>query len=264
MGPRVLTALVGIPVVVGLTWLGGWPFAAMIGAISVVAQFELYGLRTRRVPWVIMGPALASGAAASLFAMGSEFVALAVLLSIATMAAFPLAGDVETALPDISITALGIVYPPILLGCLTAVRVGVHPVLDPFWTTMGIIVLVWAADTGAYYAGRTFGRKLLAPAVSPGKTWEGLAGGVAAAIIVAFIWWALGDSGLAPWHWAALAVFAGVLGPAGDLFESTLKRSAGVKDSAAWLPGHGGFLDRFDALAFVAPPAWLYLVLVVS
>lgn len=264
MGLRVITALVGIPVVVGLTWLGGWPFAAMMAGISVMAQFELYGLRTRRVPWVILGPALASGAAASLFAMGSEFVALAVLLSMATMAAFPLAGDIESALQDISVTALGIVYPPVLLGCLTAVRMGIHPLLDPFWTAMGIVVLVWAADTGAYYAGRTFGRHLLAPTVSPKKTWEGVVGGIAAAALVAVVWWAVSDSGLAPWHWIVLAVFAGVLGPAGDLFESMLKRSAGVKDSAAWLPGHGGFLDRFDALAFVAPPAWLYLVLVAS
>jgi phosphatidate cytidylyltransferase len=264
MHARIATALVGIPVVVLLTWLGGWPFAAMIAAISVVAQFELYGLRARRLPWLVLGPALSAGAAASLFAMGSEFVALALLLSIATLAAFPLAADIEHALADASSTVLGIAYPPVLLGCLTAVRVGVHPLLDPFWTTMGIIVLVWAADTGAYYAGRTFGRRLLAPAVSPGKTWEGLAGGVAAALVVALLWWAVGDSGLAPWHWLALAVFTGILGPVGDLFESTLKRSAGVKDSAAWLPGHGGFLDRFDALAFVAPPAWLYLVLVVS
>ncbi len=196
--------------------------------------------------------------------MGSEFVALAVLTALATMAAFPLAGDIETALEDISITALGIVYPPVLLGCLTAIRVGVDPFLDPFWTTMGAVVPVWSADTGAYYSGRTFGRNLLAPSVSPKKTWEGLAGGVGAAVVVALAWWLVADSGLGAGHWVVLAIFTGVLGPAGDLFESTIKRSAGVKDSAAWLPGHGGFLDRFDALAFVAPPAWLYMVLAAS
>lgn len=261
---RILTALVGVPLVVGLTWLGGWAFAGMIAFVAVVAQAELYGLASRRAPWPVLVPALGAGAAASLFAMGAVFAALALLLALVALVAFPMATDVEHALPDAASTALGILYPPVLLGCMTALRTAQTSIPDPFWITMGVFLLVWAADSGAYYAGRSLGRHLLAPVVSPKKTWEGVAGGVVAALMVAAALWYWTGSGLDLEHWLVLGGLAAVLGPCGDLFESSLKRSAGVKDSASWLPGHGGFLDRFDALAFVAPAAWLYLAVVVG
>ncbi|NML67050.1 phosphatidate cytidylyltransferase [Hymenobacter sp. RP-2-7] len=115
-----------------------------------------------------------------------------------------------------------------------------------------LIFLIWAADTGAYFAGKNFGKHKLAPSISPGKTWEGWAGG---ALLTLAVGWAAGyfvpDVPLG--HRLVAAGVVAVFGPLGDLAESMLKRSAGVKDSGTFLPGHGGLLDRFDAFLLVLP-----------
>ncbi len=115
-----------------------------------------------------------------------------------------------------------------------------------------LIVLVWAADTGAYFAGKNFGRHKLAPGISPGKTWEGWAGGALLALATG---WAFGQfvPDIPLTHRLVAAGVVAVFGPLGDLAESMLKRSAGVKDSGTFLPGHGGLLDRFDAFLLVLP-----------
>ena len=124
-----------------------------------------------------------------------------------------------------------------------------------------LIFFVWAADTGAYFAGKNFGKHKLAPSISPGKTWEGWAGG---AVLTLLVGWAAGyflpDIPLS--HRLVAAGVVAVFGPLGDLAESMLKRSAGVKDSGTFLPGHGGLLDRFDAFLLVLPVLALLQVLV--
>ncbi len=124
------------------------------------------------------------------------------------------------------------------------------------WMPLGWFILIWLNDTGAYFAGRSLGRHKLAPAISPGKTWEGWAGGLLASMGAALL--------LAAWMpaeapWWILALVVSVMGPAGDLTESALKRRAGVKDSGTLLPGHGGILDRFDSHIFAAPLAAIVL-----
>ncbi len=143
-----------------------------------------------------------------------------------------------------------------LAGWLVLVPAGaalaaVHAGPDGPALAMTLLVVVWAADTGAWFAGRRFGRVRLAPHVSPGKTWEGVAGGIAAASAAgaAAAWW-LGRS------WAEVlpaAVLASGASVVGDLYESIAKRRAGVKDSGRLLPGHGGLLDRIDGLTAAAP-----------
>lgn len=132
------------------------------------------------------------------------------------------------------------------------------------WGLVSLMALIWVADTAAYFSGRALGRHKLAPSVSPGKTWEGAIGGVVAVLVwmVASAMW--GNSFAAAlvgrWGWAAMlliAVFLTALSIMGDLFESLLKRRAGVKDSSQLLPGHGGVYDRIDALFPVIPVAWL-------
>jgi len=114
-----------------------------------------------------------------------------------------------------------------------------------FLLTLGLIAIISATDIGAYFVGRRFGRHKLAPVISPGKTWEGLAGGIVTATIV----WVLFMHSLSWWVAPLIAIIA----QAGDLFESAIKRQAGVKDSGTLLPGHGGLLDRFDGYMFAAP-----------
>lgn len=137
-------------------------------------------------------------------------------------------------------------------------------VLQGAWFLVSLLALIWAADIAAYFSGRTFGRHKLAPRVSPGKTWEGALGGVLASMlwVVVSAHWGGSFGALLMRHWPVwlVAVVAGALGALsiiGDLFESLLKRRAGMKDSSGLLPGHGGVYDRLDALLPVAPIALL-------
>ncbi|MDD9855584.1 MAG: phosphatidate cytidylyltransferase, partial [Gammaproteobacteria bacterium] len=119
---------------------------------------------------------------------------------------------------------------------------------------LGALAVVWAADSGAYFAGKRFGKRRLAPAISPGKTVAGLVGGLAAALTVAaLLAWAAADAAQIRW-WLAAALVAALFSVVGDLYESSLKRRAGVKDSGGILPGHGGILDRIDGLIAALPP----------
>jgi phosphatidate cytidylyltransferase len=119
------------------------------------------------------------------------------------------------------------------------------------------MVLAWGSDTSAYFVGRKFGKTKLAPRISPKKTLEGSAGGLTASVVGAVIM-SFFLPGLGPVDAIALGILAGAAGQAGDLLISVLKRSSGVKDSGGILPGHGGILDRVDALAFTAPATWAY------
>ncbi len=143
-------------------------------------------------------------------------------------------------------SAAGFVYALLPALALLWIRErDVHGVELLIWA----FIVTWSTDIGAYFAGRNFGRRKLAPSISPGKTVEGLWGGMAAATVVAGQWaW---TTGLGPWLLVCAPVFAAAA-QAGDLFESSLKRRAGVKDSGNWLPGHGGVLDRLDGLVPVA------------
>ena len=146
----------------------------------------------------------------------------------------------------------------LLLGVflLTGAGVALHGLklaaLDGRWVLMAFVI-VWAADVGGYAVGRLFGRHKLAPSISPGKTWEGLAGGIALVLLAglaAAVWLIAAEAYLA---WLLLLLAAAVISVIGDLVESLLKRQAGVKDSGRLLPGHGGLLDRLDSLLAVAP-----------
>lgn len=123
---------------------------------------------------------------------------------------------------------------------------------------MGIIALIWLNDTGAYFAGRSFGKHKLWELISPKKTWEGILGGTIASLLGAFIVHMLVPH-LSTIHWSMISFIVSIAGPIGDLVESAFKRTAGVKDSGTILPGHGGVLDRFDSLIYVGPWVFLYL-----
>jgi len=151
---------------------------------------------------------------------------------------------------NIGATITGLLYVSLPMALLSVIAYGSGH-FEP-GRVFCLIFFVWAADTGAYFAGKNFGKHKLAPSISPGKTWEGWAGGAALTLAVG---WAAGyflpDIPLS--HRLVAAGVVAVFGPLGDLAESMLKRSAGVKDSGTFLPGHGGLLDRFDAFLLVLP-----------
>ncbi len=147
----------------------------------------------------------------------------------------------------------------ILFVLLSAVLLGLLYEGHGMWPTLWYIFIIWANDVGAYLVGTTLGRHKLCPRVSPLKTWEGAFGGLVAGAAPGFA--GASVMGWDVWFWAVLSVVAVITGVAGDLAESMLKRKAGVKDSGKLLPGHGGILDRFDALLFSAPFVLLYFTL---
>jgi phosphatidate cytidylyltransferase len=162
--------------------------------------------------------------------------------------------DIPTAAGDAAVLLMGFVYVPLLMAHLVMIRQLPHGIP---WLFL-IMVIVMSGDSAAYYVGSTFGKTKLYPEVSPKKSVEGSLGGLAGSLIGAFLWKALFFHELRPLDCVATALLLGVLGQLGDLFESLLKRSCGVKDSGTIFPGHGGVLDRLDSLLFAGPAAFYY------
>jgi phosphatidate cytidylyltransferase len=163
--------------------------------------------------------------------------------------------DLETVARRMGLMAFGIVYCGILFTFLALLKrdFGEH---GGDWVYV-VLMTAWLGDTGAYFAGRLLGKRKLYPAISPGKTWAGAVGGLAGSFlgaIVANVWF---FPELGWGHGAVITLIGGALGQSGDLVESMLKRAQHVKDSGTLLPGHGGMLDRVDAVLFIAP--WVYL-----
>lgn len=158
---------------------------------------------------------------------------------------------------DIAYTNLGLGYA--YLPFLFFVSLGfVQGTFNPY-IPLGFLIILWSNDTGAYLSGKSFGRHKLFERISPNKTWEGFLGGVILALFVA-INLEQYFGGLEKWQWAGMALIIGIFGTLGDLVESMLKRHLGVKDSGNILPGHGGFMDRFDGLLLAAPLVFLFLL----
>lgn len=252
---RVLTALVGLPIVVAALVLGHAWFALLIGAASLLAQAEFYGLLRREgiQPFHAVGYGLSVLALARPF-FPQEVVPLALGAFTLFICGLPFTKR-EHPVSDLGGTLAGVFYPVVLLSTLIDLRQGTWGAAsqtEALWITASAFILVWAADTLAYYVGRSWGRRPLFPSVSPKKTWEGLLAGMVGAVLaaVALKIWALPRL---PWAiWVVFALLAGFVAPLGDLAESRMKRSVGVKDSGTMLPGHGGMLDRVDALIIMS------------
>ncbi|MGI5872071.1 MAG: phosphatidate cytidylyltransferase, partial [Bacillota bacterium] len=156
--------------------------------------------------------------------------------------------DTQVALVKTGVGLLGLVYPGVLLSYIVLIR---QLPEDGLLLTIFTYIVTWSCDTGAYFVGITCGRHKLAPKISPNKTIEGAVGGVLIGSAVGTVYLLLVGFPVLPW--AVLALMGSIISLLGDLFESLLKRGANLKDSGDFLPGHGGVLDRFDSMMFVAP-----------
>jgi phosphatidate cytidylyltransferase len=263
---RILTALVGIPLVAGAMFIGGLWFAVFVAIIAGIGQHELYRFQNRlsRSPAVI--PGLLIGAVLIFRSHLDEYVPVEpVLLGVIVLLFLDAirVGPEGKPLSRAGSTLVGIVYPALFLSYLPEIRDGLETSLgsaDAFGLTLMLFVLIWICDTAAYYTGRALGKTPLAPSISPNKTWEGSFGGISGAIAGAAAARVLFFPFLT---WTDVIVFgliAGVIGQVGDLVESAMKRSADVKDSGTLLPGHGGILDRFDSIIMATPVYYLYLI----
>ena len=255
LASRLVVGAVGLPLVLGMVWLGGpWLFflAAIIG---LLALHEYYAMTRPLRPIVIAGylglilTLLAAQAGGFAWILGGLATTFAL--------AFLLKGFTETrqsATVAVGATVLGVAWIGLGLVFILLLReLPVHGRLASF----AVLLAVWAGDTAAFFVGRLVGRHKLAPRISPGKTWEGLIAGTAATIFVAFV--ALykdRDEFLSIGQALLLGLTIAVAGPLGDLFESLLKRDMGVKDTGKLLGGHGGVLDRLDAPLFASIAAF--------
>ena len=261
---RILTAVIGAPLLLGLAYLGGWYFGVLVLVLGMLAQYEVYGMMEQGGvrAWKVAG--LALGGVLALRAFVPFALPLAVVGFLGLLAWSPFT-KVEKPLSSLGATVLGAFYPTALLAFLTDLRLAQGPSvgdLEAFYLTLTVLLLIWATDILAYYTGKAIGKHKLAPAVSPKKTWEGSVGGALGAVLVAVALKLTLISFLDWSHVVALALICGVVSQVGDLAESRFKRSVGVKDSGRMLPGHGGLLDRFDAALLAVPLAYLYLAYV--
>jgi phosphatidate cytidylyltransferase len=284
---RVLTAAVLIPVVVWIVLRGSTAVVALgVAIFTVLALLEYFSLgeaighRAHRawtifcalvilflawLPTVVRPgdfggysvPAGLQWMVAQIFPRAEEGIFLFVI-GIAVITMFSKRPLVET-LPGAGISASGLLL--VAFPLTYAVRLDGWGEYGP-WLLLFALVITWAGDTGAYFAGRAFGQHLLAPHLSPKKTWEGSLAGLAASIVagVLFQRWLH----VPVVYLIEMAVLGNIAGQIGDLLESAYKRSAGVKDSGSLLPGHGGVLDRIDALILAIPVVWYYWILTYS
>ena len=254
---RVLITVIGVPIVLGIVYLGGWWVFGLVLFAALVALHELYVMARGLRPLVLAGYA---GALATL--LGAQLGGAAWMVGgfmLTLVLAFLLYGIAETRQPatvTMSATVLGVAWIALGLGSLILLRdVPEHGRLAVFT----LLLAVFADDTFAYLVGRLLGRHKLAPALSPGKTWEGFVAGTAAAIAVAFFALYEQDFLTIPESILFGAAIA-LAGATGDLFESALKRDLQVKDSGHLLGGHGGMLDRIDSLLFASVAAYFVVL----
>jgi phosphatidate cytidylyltransferase len=255
---RVLTAVVALPLLVALVaWREPLGFGSFVLLVSALALTEYTGIALPGAKRGLRGAVVAIGvglAAALYLRPELAFVwVLAALVAVAALVLFQ-PGEIPGAIARLGAAGFGVFY----LGALPVPLALLHrDVVDgSLWVGVAIVV-TFANDTGAYFAGRALGRHKLYPTISPGKTVEGAVGGLVfgLGVLLALRAAVMHSLTIADCVW--VAVPGAVLGPIGDLVESMIKRAAGVKDSGKLLPGHGGMLDRIDALLFVS--AWVYV-----
>lgn len=255
---RALSGVVALPLVgMLILWERRIAFGGIMTVCSIIGMLEYTAMmlpsvsKAHRAVLVAAGVGLTVGLylrpeLALLWFLGALIIgATSVLLA---------PGDIPGAGGRLGLAILGLVY----VGGLTAPLALLHRTLPegPLWVITAI-ASTFGNDTGAYFAGRGFGKHKLYPAISPGKTVEGAVGGLLATVLLLFVFRATFFRALTPADCLLVAIPGSILGPIGDLVESLMKRSAGVKDSGHLIPGHGGLLDRLDALLFVG--AWIYV-----
>ena len=259
---RILTAVAVLPflivsILIASLW---WVFVLLAAAAMVVGLWEFYLLAKKLQLKPDPATGYVAGAALITIALQNEPAVnlllvqfVIIVLTIVTLVTATLRGaPFDKLLASSGATILGVLYVPLLGSHLVSLRTNFNPALSAHLLSFFFLVLM-GADAGAYYIGRALGKHKLAPKISPGKTWEGASGGLAAALAFATLahFWFFREL---PLKWILpLAVVMTLVGILGDLAESALKRGAGAKDAANILPGHGGILDRLDSLLFNAP-----------
>jgi phosphatidate cytidylyltransferase len=256
---RVLTAIIGIPVLIGLIYAGGLPMLAAVVVVAVIGvdeSFRAFGrVKSDFSQWV--------GYLGSLIFIGlTYFFGESVIPEIFVLVLFIALVNFVVVFPRLSFTGLGLnLFVSIYVGYFFSFAFLLRRLDHGFFFLLLAFLLAWATDIGAYGAGRLWGKHKLAVALSPNKTKEGALGGVGASILVAVIAFIFVPVSASLVKSALLGLLASLAGQIGDLVASAIKRQTGIKDFGNLLPGHGGVLDRFDSFLLIAPLVYYFLVL---
>ena len=280
---RSLTALVGIPILVGAIWLGAPWLTVLVVAVGLATIWELYRMTPAGVgplpivlgaAWVLAmlsGAQAASGRDNFLIISGGVLAAGSFVALLWFIAFYR--GDDSVGNKNIPIGLGYLILGPIYVGFFLAHALMLREITGSgaeiegtsdfgrSWLLFALLV-TFAVDTGAYLVGRSVGRRPMAPSISPNKTWEGSLGGFASAVAAALVLGLVFDLGVPAWQQAMIGGVVGVVGQWGDLIESKLKRIADLKDASSIIPGHGGLLDRLDSVLLTLPAVYYLIVTV--
>jgi len=262
---RISVSIIGIPIVFGSIYYGGIYFFVVVTIIALLSQLEFYNIAKHKNVKINSTLGLISGFGVLYLYYISrlEYIFLLFIIITIIFLILEIFSNHSSPLITLSLSLFGIIYPTMLIGTLYPLR---NMQDDSGGSGLNLVVAllagVWLCDIAAYYIGRAIGKHKLLEGVSPNKTWEGSVAGFSASFTVIYI---LKQSGYLGSSFSTvdvmmLSLFTGAGGQFGDLFESLIKREAGIKDSGKFLPGHGGFLDRFDALIFAAPLTYIYFL----
>lgn len=263
MAVRALTGAAYVGLTLGAAWAGPLTTYLLFLPVAVIAAYELHRLLWKEsgsmpAAWSMVAVALVYTSASLGVFDGEEYRALAVAITF-TILVLTIAWILKQGGRDPGMDLGGILLQVVLVALPFSAMI--HLFSHGTVVFVGFMVMLWTADTGAYLVGRSLGRTKLLPSVSPNKTVEGLLGGVASTIGVAYLF-ARCQPVLDASTWMVCGGIVASTSTLGDLLESAFKRARGVKDSGTMLPGHGGMLDRFDGALLAAPAMFLYLMLV--
>ncbi len=263
VGQRLLTAFIAIPVVLLFVWFGGWLAFVAIAIVVLLGTNELHSMMVHSGHRPLIGVSLGLSLLFLIAAMFPQhrLLILEIGLGAALLVSFPLLfrrKQLEGALVDWSLSvafSLYLGWPMSFFLLLRGYQFG-WPLGRGVWWLLIVLLCVWANDSAAFFAGRFWGRHKLSPLISPGKTWEGMFGGLAFTVVATIITTLPLE---VPWYLAiGLGLAIGLAAVFGDLAESLMKRQMHVKDSGQLMPGHGGMLDRIDSLLFAVVVVYIF------
>jgi len=255
---RVAVAFVGIPVALAAVWVGPPVLAVLLSLVGAVCWFELTAIfeEAQARPDHYLALAAVAFAPPVLWWQGVDGILLWVIFVLVGAMLWRLLTFGESSISGVGATVFGSLYIGLGFSSALAIRLFV----GGRWFLLSLLILIWVSDTSAFAIGKALGKTRLAPKISPGKTWEGALGSLVVVVAVAVFLPGAGDfRGIFKVLFALVVWLAALVG---DLFESSLKREAGLKDSGSLLPGHGGLLDRLDSLLLAAPAAYGFLLLI--
>lgn len=288
LAQRVLVGVVAIPIILVLCLAGGPYFFGFVAIVSAVALREFYGLAAAKGAKPLLVPGTVAGFVINLsffvqWPMQPSLLVVTLIAAVVLFSLWELFRNDGSPLLNLSATFLGLLYVSLLFGTLIGIRQLFVPGVVPLerilelgaipaastntaqihrwggYLVISVLVMIWICDSAAFHVGAPLGKHKLFPRVSPHKSWEGAIAGFVFAIAAAIVAKYLVLNFLPLRSAIVIGAIVGTIGQLGDLVESLFKRDAGVKDSSALIPGHGGALDRFDSILLVSPCVYLYL-----